>query len=108
MSRFRLTVVLGVALSSLSAIGGEHDWPQWRGPRADGVAPASAQPPLTWSDTKNVAWKVRLADDGSSTPIVWGERLFVQTVVPASGEAKSAASKAEREGATGKGPAVKG
>jgi outer membrane protein assembly factor BamB len=108
MLLFRRATACIVALSCLSALAGENDWPQWRGPQANGVAPKSANPPLKWSDSENVRWKVRLGDDGSSTPIVWGEKLFVQTVVPASGEAKSSVSKAEREGATGKGPAAKG
>lgn len=59
----------------------EQNWPQWRGPLASGVAPA-ANPPLTWSETNNVKWKVKIPGNGSATPIVWDNRIFIQTAVP--------------------------
>jgi outer membrane protein assembly factor BamB len=55
-------------------------WPQWRGPLANGVAP-EADPPLEWSETKNVKWKVKIPGEGSSTPAIWGDRIFVLTAV---------------------------
>jgi len=57
-------------------------WPQWRGPHANGVS-RTANPPLEWSETKNIRWKVVIPGRGSSTPVVWGDRLFVTTAVPA-------------------------
>ena len=57
-----------------------QNWHQWRGPLATGVAP-TATPPLTWSEGKNVAWKVAVDGHGSSTPIVWGDRVFLLTVI---------------------------
>jgi outer membrane protein assembly factor BamB len=59
-------------------------WPQWRGPMASGVAP-QADPPLQWSETNNVKWKATIPGDGNSTPIVWGNRVFILTAMPASG-----------------------
>ncbi len=56
-------------------------WGQWRGPLASGVAPLG-DPPTTWSETSNVRWKVDLPGKGLSTPIVWGDRLFITTSVP--------------------------
>jgi len=61
-------------------------WPQWRGPLANGVAPL-AQPPVTWSETRNVRWKLPLPGKGHSTPIVFGDRVFVTAAVPV-GEAQ--------------------
>ena len=58
-----------------------HYWPQWRGPLSTGVAP-DADPPLEWSEIKNVRWKVALPGKGHSTPIVWGNRVFLTTAVP--------------------------
>jgi outer membrane protein assembly factor BamB len=52
------------------------NWPNWRGPDQNGVAPGTGFP-TEWSDTKNVAWKVELPGKGSSTPIVWGEQIFL-------------------------------
>jgi outer membrane protein assembly factor BamB len=53
-----------------------------------GVAPR-ATPPVEWSETKNVRWKVEIPGKGSSTPVVWGERIFLLTAVP-TGEPKAA------------------
>lgn len=55
-------------------------WPQWRGPLANGISPDGV-PPLIWSETKNVRWKVRLPGEGSGTPIVWGDRVYVSAAV---------------------------
>jgi outer membrane protein assembly factor BamB len=57
-------------------------WPQWRGPLATGVAPA-ADPPTEWAEGKNVKWKVRLPGSGTSTPIDWGDRVFIHAAIPA-------------------------
>jgi len=56
-------------------------WPQWRGPKATGVSP-SANPPIEWSETKNVRWKIDLPGRAASTPVIWGDRLYVSTAVP--------------------------
>ena len=54
------------------------DWPQWRGPHANGVAP-HADPPVEWSESKNVRWKVEIPGEGHASPIVWGDRVFILT-----------------------------
>jgi outer membrane protein assembly factor BamB len=56
-------------------------WPQWRGPLATGVAPL-AEPPLTWSETEHVKWKTKIPGFGTSTPIIWGDRVFILTAIP--------------------------
>lgn len=56
-------------------------WPQWRGPLGNGVAP-QATPPLEWSETSNVRWKAQIAGSGTSTPAIWGDRVFVLTAIP--------------------------
>src|SRR5207302_10078749 len=56
-------------------------WPQWRGPLGTGVAPG-AQPPITWSETNNIRWKTALPGKGHSTPVVWGQRIFLTTAIP--------------------------
>jgi outer membrane protein assembly factor BamB len=58
-----------------------ENWPQWRGPSATGVAP-NANPPVNWSETENIRWKIPLPGSGHSTPIVWGDRVFVTTAIP--------------------------
>ncbi len=61
----------------------ERFWPQWRGPYATGVS-KYADPPAEWSETKNVRWKVEIPGRGSSSPVVWGDRVYVLSAVPAS------------------------
>jgi outer membrane protein assembly factor BamB len=56
-------------------------WPMWRGPSGIGVS-ATANPPVEWSETKNVRWKVEIPGRGHSSPIVWGDRVYVTTAVP--------------------------
>ncbi len=68
--------------------GGERSWPQWRGPLANGVAP-HARPPVHWSETNNVRWKVELPGKGHSSPVVFGDRVYVLAAAPV-GEAKPA------------------
>lgn len=55
---------------------GAANWPRWRGPHADGVADAGSLPPH-WSQTENVRWAVRLPGWGTSSPVVYRDRLFV-------------------------------
>ncbi len=56
-------------------------WPHWRGPAANGVAPR-ADPPVHWSETSNVCWKVPMSGRAHSSPIVHGDRVIVLTAVP--------------------------
>jgi outer membrane protein assembly factor BamB len=59
----------------------QAQWPQWRGPLGTGFAP-EADPPVTWDGEHNVRWKTPLPGKGHSTPIVWGDRVFVTAAVP--------------------------
>ena len=52
------------------------NWPQWRGPKGNGVA-APGDYPLSFSAKQNVGWKVELPGRGSSTPAVWEDQIFV-------------------------------
>ena len=54
------------------------DWPEFRGPSGQGLAPQGAVP-LTWSATDGVVWKTEIPGEGWSSPIVWGDRVFVTT-----------------------------
>ena len=76
-----LTLVTAPALRGQDARHGGQAWPQWRGPLATGEAPA-ADPPVTWSESQNIRWKVEIPGHGSATPLVWGDRVFVTTAIP--------------------------
>jgi outer membrane protein assembly factor BamB len=62
-------------------------WPAWRGPLGTGEAP-SAKPPVEWSESKNVKWKIALAGAGKSSPIVWRDTIYLTTAVPGAGGAQ--------------------
>jgi outer membrane protein assembly factor BamB len=53
-----------------------ENWPQWRGPNNDGISTEKGLP-AEWSETKNVAWKLKMPGQGGSTPAVWGDRIFL-------------------------------
>ncbi len=55
-------------------------WSQWRGPLATGAAPYST-PPIAWSETENIRWKVAIPGQGHASPIVWGDRVFILTAI---------------------------
>jgi acetyl esterase/lipase/outer membrane protein assembly factor BamB len=59
-------------------------WPAWRGPAGDGVSP-DGKLPAAWSPTKNVKWRAPLPEPGNSTPIVWGDRVFITQPLTAEG-----------------------
>ena len=72
-----LMLILGFAASSAAE---DANWPQWRGPARNGVSTASGLP-LEWSDGENVLWKVALEGKGHSSPVIWGDRIFLTTDV---------------------------
>ncbi|HEX4148241.1 MAG TPA: PQQ-binding-like beta-propeller repeat protein [Pirellulales bacterium] len=53
-----------------------ENWPQWRGEKQDGVG-CGRQPPLDWSTSKNVRWSTSLPGRGHSSPIIWGDDVFL-------------------------------
>ena len=69
---FAVTCVLMVATATVFA----DNWPNWRGPTLNGVSTETGLP-TTWSATENVAWKLPLPAYSGSTPIIWGERIFL-------------------------------
>ncbi len=64
-----------------SAGASESEWPSWRGPLGTGAS-TTADPPLRWSENQNVRWKTRLPGRGHSSPVVWGDRVYVTTSIP--------------------------
>jgi outer membrane protein assembly factor BamB len=58
-----------------------QQWPQFRGPGASGVAVDDPRLPDTWSATDNVAWSVVIPGRGWSSPVVWGDHVFVFSAV---------------------------
>lgn len=88
----RSLVAVGFLVSASLCVAADFEkdkhsnWHHWRGPSADGSV--KAEPPLKWDATTNIRWKADLPGRGSSTPIVWGDRIFVLTAVKTDREAK--------------------
>ena len=88
MKLFRpITIALVIGLLSTvlvfdSRAGAPADanWPQWRGPSGQGVS-TEKNLPREWSATKNIKWKTPIAGRGHSSPIVWGNKIFVTTAI---------------------------
>ena len=70
-----LTAFVVLFLNSTLAFA---NWPDWRGPTADGHSDATHLP-LIWSETENLVWKVPIHDFGHSTPVVWGDQIWLTT-----------------------------
>ena len=79
MLRVANYVPLLVVLCSLAAAA-EDNWPQFRGPRGDGTSDATGLP-TKWSETQNVKWKTPIPGLAHSSPVVWGDRVFITTAV---------------------------
>jgi len=74
MKNLVLLTALTVVLRVVPAMA--EQWPQWRGPMLNGVS-AEKNLPVRWSTTQNVTWKLAMTQESGSTPIVWGEHVFL-------------------------------
>ncbi len=81
--------ILGIATSVFVLFGAplsaDDNWPQFRGPGSRGVSD-DPNLPETWSKTENVAWATKVAGRGWSSPIVWGDKVFLTTAIKLEGE----------------------
>lgn len=78
-ARLVLSGVIAAALPGAVLAAPPH-WSQWRGPDGQGIA-REAGVPLEWSATKNVVWKTPIPGRGFSSPVVWGDRIFLTTAI---------------------------
>lgn len=81
-SKCLLSTFLLLISMPMSAFGESFtdNWHQWRGPNATGVS-TTANPPVTWGEDENIKWKVAIEGQGTSTPIIWGDKVFVLTAI---------------------------
>ena len=75
MRRF---VMLFVMVSIAGSAAAVENWPQFRGVHGDGHA-GDAKLPLSWSENKNIVWKTAIHDKGWSSPVVWGDQVWLTT-----------------------------
>ena len=70
----------GLVLLGATNVDPQEIWPQFRGPAGNGVVTA-ADLPLSWDAATNVRWKIASPGEGWSSPVIWGERLFLTAAV---------------------------
>ncbi|MCP5110829.1 MAG: PQQ-binding-like beta-propeller repeat protein [bacterium] len=75
MGRFLLASLITV----VAAFAAVDDWAHWRGPNRDGIARGAA--PLSWSDSENIKWKVNIPGKGNSSPVIWGDTIYLTTAI---------------------------
>lgn len=109
----RVSMLIGLiaaaAIASSSLVRAQNpvpNWPTWRGPLGTGVSEGAA-PPVHWSEDLNVKWKVAIPGQGSASPVIWGDRIFVATALagaPAAASPPPAAPRPRRRGFGGSPP----
>ena len=76
-----ILIFIFLFLISNSFAQNKSNWPQWRGPQATGAA-NKGNPPVVFSETKNLKWKTPIPGKGHATPVVWEKNIIVQTAIP--------------------------
>jgi outer membrane protein assembly factor BamB len=74
-----LASLLFCALAWSIAPNANTNWSYWRGPAADGMAVGDA--PVHWGDAQNIKWKADIPGRGHSSPVIWGDKIFVTTAI---------------------------
>jgi outer membrane protein assembly factor BamB len=77
--RYTWSVAAAAVLIAGSTLSAEN-WPHWRGPQANGHSGEKGLP-VKWSPTENVAWKLALPSRSGATPIIWGDRIFLNVAL---------------------------
>jgi len=78
MHRTLPLLALAASLTFARPAGAEVNWPEFRGPTADGHAVAAGLP-VTWSEQDNIRWKTPIHDKGWSSPVIWGQQIWLTT-----------------------------
>jgi len=76
----KVSPLIVIVVAAVAAHGLAEEWPAWRGPRGDGTSTETGVP-TRWSATENIAWKAPVPGTGHSSPVVWGDRVFVTTCI---------------------------
>lgn len=75
-----MSLISGCISAQEGSIGDKQNWPQWRGPYANGIASAG-DPPVEWNENKNVKWKVQIPGKGHATPVIWDDQIILLSAV---------------------------
>lgn len=94
---FFVIISILISIQIVSKTKNQSNWSQWRGPSNNGIVPFG-DPPIEWSEKKNIKWKISIPGKGLATPIVWGNQLFIQTAVVSKDQSKAKNRKDTRKG----------
>jgi outer membrane protein assembly factor BamB len=75
----RLIATLVIACAAIGTLYAEN-WPQWRGPKLNGVSSETGLP-ITWTPTENIAWKLAMPSRSGATPIIWNDTVFLNVAL---------------------------
>ena len=78
--RSHLGVVMSLAALTLAVVSADNNWPQFRGAQA-GVAADDPSLPDAWGPSQNIVWKIDVPGRSWSSPVVWGDHVFVTTAI---------------------------
>lgn len=96
--------ICGCLSAALTAQDKPNNWANWRGPNYDGSL-EGVNPPISWSAEENIRWKVAVPGEGKSTPIIWGDRIYLLSAIntdrPAGAQANAPAAEAGGRGGFG-------
>ena len=83
IKRLQRMITAGLCATTILAFPAmaEENWPQWRGASLNGIS-SSTDLPTTWSETENIAWKTPLPSWSASSPVVWGDNVFLMSPLP--------------------------
>lgn len=102
-----VSALVGLSAASVRAQNSADRWAQWRGPNNDGSS-ATANPPIEWDTQQNIQWKVDVPGEGSATPIVWEDRIYVVAAVDTGRQGEAAVASPEPEPELGGGRGGRG
>ncbi len=77
----RLGAILPLALHPVCTALATENWPDFRGPTQDGCTTVAGLP-TAWSETEDVVWKTAVPGQGWSSPVIWGDRVWMSTATP--------------------------
>lgn len=72
----KMLLLLAIVIAGTHSVLGADNWPSWRGPNQNAVANGSVYP-IEWGEETNIAWKTKVPGWGTSTPAVWGDKIFL-------------------------------
>lgn len=93
---FSTILLFAFSNSSKAQQNSDNYWTQWRGPLNTGAA-IKGNPPVEFSETKNLKWKTQIPGKGHATPVVWDDKIIVLTSVPTSEKPAAAVTAAQQD-----------